>query len=211
MVASNSSAGSASAEGARVVTAPAPAQVIELVLPETQKTPALSSPASTPQSGETVPSSTLAAGQAQESAAAPKSSTATRRTRAASANDEWRAGINALSQFLGFTKRKAAPIEDRTFQEVTPAAKPSRPPQSVAPVPEAVSAPRIEAPVFTPRIEAPPPLAMATPPPLAMTTPLSRALPPPPTRESDFAQQGRRARRRAVSLSRAVFARRRRR
>jgi len=194
MVASNSSAGSASAEGARVVTAPAPAQVIELVLPETQKTPALSSPASTPQSGETVPSSTLAAGQAQESAAAPKSSTATRRTRAASANDEWRAGINALSQFLGFTKRKAAPIEDRTFQEVTPAAKPSRPPQSVAPVPESsVSAPRIEAPVFTPRIEAPPPLAMATPPPLPMTTPLSRTLPPPPTRESDFAQQGRRA------------------
>jgi hypothetical protein len=194
MVASNSSAGSASAEGARVVTAPAPAQVIELVLPETQKAPALSSSASTPQSGETVPSSTLAPGQAQESAAAPKSSTATKRTRAASANDEWRAGINALSQFLGFTKRKAAPIEDRTFQEVTPAAKPSRPPQSVAPVPEAsVSAPRIEAPVFTPRIEAPPPLAMATPPPLPMTTPLSRTLPPPPTRESDFAQQGRRA------------------
>ncbi len=214
LVASSSGAGSATASsgGARVVTAPAPPpQVIELVASPSQAASTERMPAPAPQSAETVSPSNPVVSQGQPSSstpesapAAPKSSTPTRRARTA-VDEDWRAGINALSQFFGFTKRKVAPIEDRTFQEVTPTPKPSRAPQMASPVPERpVSAP--------PRFDAPPTVAMATPtprvdlPPLAMATPPQRTLSPPPampdartdyrsserSRESDYAFAARR-------------------
>jgi hypothetical protein len=96
-----------------------------------------------------------------------------------------------LSELLGLTKRKAAPIEDRTMADATPSAKPSRTPQPSSSVPNQTIP-------VSPRIEVPPVAATSVPPPPAMspwpTAPETRAesRPPDRTRDSDFAMQARR-------------------
>jgi len=118
--------------GAQIETAPAPpVHIIELAPPANRlanaesaaapaEKPALANAPTIAQQQETARTS--------EAPPSPRSSTA-RRSRPLAADEEWRAGLNALAQFFGFAKRKSAPIEDRGFQEVAPA-KPSRTPQS---------------------------------------------------------------------------------
>jgi len=214
---------SPSSGSARVETAPAPpVHIIELAPPSQ-----LSSAETAGAPAEKVaPANSAAVGQqdttrSSETPPAAKSPPS-RRSRPLAADEEWRAGLNALAQFFGLSKRKPAPVEDRRFQEVTPAAKPSRAPQStIAAQDRAVtSAPRADVQALTtppavvstmPRADTPPPIVSTQPSvmaPPALTTPSpspSPAAPPiygePRTdlrgwervRESDYASDARRA------------------
>jgi hypothetical protein len=210
-------AGSAAApaEGARVETAPAPpVHVIELA-PPTNHLHAEATPSATPQDKAAPANPAIAASPDRASASdapppASKPSTQ-RRTRPLAADEEWRAGLNSLAQFFGFTKRKSAPIEDRGFQEVAPSPKPPRAPQASTPVQERAATPPPKSDVST---FATPPAAVATipridtpPPPVVSAPSVSRTPVPPPVsaesrvdfrapermREADYASEARRA------------------
>ena len=182
--ANHPSAGSsvASAEGVRVETAPAPpVHVIELA----PATNSLSQPEAPPASASPTekPAAAASANATADASRAPASKSSTpRRSRPLAADEEWRAGINAVAQFFGFTKRKSAPIEDRGFQEVAPSAKASRAPQASAPAQDraAIAPPK-------PDVQ-----MLATPPAVVSTAP-RLDLPPEPMRETDYASEARRA------------------
>ena len=211
-----------SLDGARVETSPAPpVQIIELVPPSNH----LAVPPATAAERPTAQNSAAAAPQesttaaAETAPAAPKSST-TRRSRPLAADEEWRAGLNTLAQFFGFgAKRKAAPVEDRGFQEVTPSTKAARTPQASTPSPDraAIAPPRQDLQSLAvppavvssiPRIDAPPP------PPIVAAAPIARTPAPPPllgesrsdfrvperAREYDYAREARRALAQSVPL-----------
>jgi len=213
---------SPSSGSARVETAPAPpVHIIELA-PAGQLSSA-DTAAATPETAAPANSAAVAqqdTTRSSEAPPAPKSATS-RRSRPLAVDEEWRAGLNALAQFFGFSKRKPAPVEDRRFQEVTPAAKPSRAPQSaIASQDRAVTpAPRTDVQALTappavvstmPRADTPPPIVSTRPrvttPPALISPSVSPSPAPPPIygesrtdlrgweiRESDYASDARRA------------------
>ena len=203
----------ASSEGARVETAAAPpVHVIELAPPSNQLAPPDPAPsqASPERIASSNPSPTPEPAAVPQPSAPPKSSVQ-RRSRPLAADEEWRAGLNALAQFFGFGKRNAAPVEDRGIAEATPP-RSSRVPQAptlaqnnavpVLPKSDVQPLATPPAPVSTtPRVDTPPP------PPIVAPPLVSRIGESPPllaearsdfrgserTREHDYAREARRA------------------